>query len=256
VFKPLNQLNAIFDSILDLNLSGNEQLVLLHLYDVFNRSHWTESLKLSDENLRLRLNQYDSTGKPITIETVRRAKQKLKSKGLIDFTSGKGSQISEYRLVKLYKETPCQHPNKTPDNLADNSPANTPDDTALLSIPYNKAVQEDVKTERVEDSTAEEGETRAYARASSGVIKRWQQATFTNPTELDLEDLAAFEKEFGTLKVTQAIVEANRYKRQDQINIALVKAVLNNDRKKGAMRNGTTKNHRDETDDWSQYNDL
>ena len=35
------------------------------------------------------------------------------------------------------------------------------------------------------------------------MIKRWQQATFTNPTELDLEDLAAFEKYVDT----NAIIE-------------------------------------------------
>ena len=263
MFKPLNQLNAIFDSILDLNLSGNEQLVLLHLYDVFNRSHWTESLKLSDENLRLRLNQYDSTGKPITIETVRRAKQKLKSKGLIDFTSGKGSQISEYRLVKLCKETPCQHPDKPPDNLADNSPANTPDDTALLSIPYNKAVQEDVKTE--------DGGTHARERTApaiddsekycSSVIKNaWITNSGMNPNDGICMKLGMLEQNFGTEKVKVAIEEANARNQSGTINFNFVQSVLmrmiNGTLTKGVKSNGTTKNHRDETDDWSQYNDL
>ena len=61
---------------------------------------------------------------------------------------------------------------------------------------------------------------------------RWIQATFTNPTELDEEGLAALEKEFGSEKVFFAITKANRYKKQDRINLALLEAVLRGGKKK------------------------
>lgn len=142
--KPLNQINAIFDVIQKMNLSGNEQLVLLHLYNAFNRAHWTETIRLSDDNLRLLVNQYDSNGKPASIETIRRTKQKLKTKKLIDFTSGKGNQVSEYRLVKLYDDVPCEHPANTPSNTPDNTPVELLSNIILSNSP------EDVKTVRPE----------------------------------------------------------------------------------------------------------
>lgn len=75
-------------------------------------------------------------------------------------------------------------------------------------------------------------EQREDAKASSGVVKVWIQATYTNPTDLDLKGLAELEKEYGTLKLRQAIIEGNRYKKQNQVNLALVEAILKNGRKK------------------------
>lgn len=69
-------------------------------------------------------------------------------------------------------------------------------------------------------------EQREDAKASSGVVKVWIQATYTNPTELDLEGLAALEKEYGTLRVRDAIIKANRYKIRDRINLNSVEVVL------------------------------
>ena len=139
MIKALNQFLATLNNPLGQKLSGNEQLVLLHINNAMNTAYWAETLRLSDNSLLAMLNQYDSTGKPLSIETLRRVKQRLKGKGLIDFTSGKGSQISEYRLVKLYAEEPCPHPENTP---AD-TPKQSPDE--LLNNNNNNSLSEDVK---------------------------------------------------------------------------------------------------------------
>ena len=256
MFKPLNQLNAIFDEIISQRLSGNEQLVLLHLFNAQNRAHWTESIRLSDESLRALINQYDSNGKPISLETVRRIKQKLKNKGLIDFNSGKGSKITEYRLIKLYSGTARADPDDTPDDTPDNTPDDTPDDTKKIS--YIRAC-EDVKTLRHSMTTT----TTARARVSDGIRHRWIQATLTNPTELDEEGLAALEKEFGTEKVFFAIGKANQHKRQPAINLALLESVLRGGEKpqktKGAMRlekSVTVERNDDRFSCRSRYDDL
>lgn len=274
MFKPLNQLNAIFDSILDLNLSGNEQLVLFHLFDAFNRAHWTESLKLSDETLRLRLNQYDSTGKPITIETVRRAKQKLKSKGLIDFTSGKGSRVSEYKLTKLYDDCdnlPCGHPASSPVDTPASSPVDTSDDTGLVS--YTPARAEDTKTqtERRED-TVGGGVARATHAGGSdgngegekpaGGVKNIFVALFQNPDWNDEYVLSELEKTYGEEMVVEAIRTAfvNKHAKDKNL-LAYIRGILNNKKATGGMRNGSiTVKATDSEDDRfayrKQYADL
>lgn len=289
MFKPLNQLNAIFDSILDMNLSGNEQLVLFHLFDAFNRAHWTESLKLSDEMLKWRLNQYDSNGKPITTETIRRAKQKLKGKGLIDFVSGNGGRVTEYKLVKLYKDSPSELPKNTPVNTPEVSLVNTPEGAGLVS--YTCAGGQDLKTVRQEDILTTTTTTRAHTReggegtgetanstpeikvaqeekvkVSDNVRRRWIQATYANPTELDEEGLAAFEKEFGSEKVFFAIGKANQHKKNPTINLRNVEVVLRGEDKpqnwKEGYRNESRQSNRTATDNddrfsyRSQYDDL
>ena len=114
--NALKQFLAALNNPFGMKLSGNELLVLLRINNEMNTAHWAETLPLADSSLLAMLNQYDNTGKPMSLETLRRIKQKLKGKGLIDFSSGKGSQISEYRLVKLYDDNePCRHPEDTPD---------------------------------------------------------------------------------------------------------------------------------------------
>ena len=202
MIKPLNQLNAIFDEILKRRLSGSEQLILLHLYNAFNRSHWTESIQLSDESLLALLNQYDSNGKPASIETIRRAKQKLKNKRLIDFEPGKGNQITTYRLVKFY-------PDDTPDYTPADTPDNTPDDTLYnnnsISVAKNKIRQEDV-----EDGASASNANTADYFISAKVRNCWIQNAGMNPFGETAKTLSELEKTHGTELVTVAIKAANR----------------------------------------------
>lgn len=97
--NALKQLKAIFVAIANRNLSGNEQLIMLHLFNLFNCAHWTEIIRVTDKTLLALLNQHDSTGKPLSPETLRRAKQRLKQFGLIDFTL----TIALLKTVKLLK---------------------------------------------------------------------------------------------------------------------------------------------------------
>ena len=146
--KPLNQFNAIFSESAKRNLSGNEQLILLHVNNQFNKAHWTETIQLTDKELMALLKQYDSNGKPLSQETLRRAKQRLKQFGLIDFNSGVGKKSTEYKLVKLYR-----------------APVDTPDTSLLLSLKPTK--QEDVKTFQ---DFFKKNKKNAHARSNNKII--------------------------------------------------------------------------------------
>ena len=116
MLKPLSQLNYFFRLAAERKLSGSDQLMYLHIFNKFNQAHWTETLRISDTELKELMRLYDSTGKPATIETIRRSRQRLKAKGFIEFTSGNGQS-------PLYK-LPCLYPDNTPDN----TPADTLDE--------------------------------------------------------------------------------------------------------------------------------
>ena len=144
MIQALNQLKAIFEAFVERNLSGNEQLIMLHLFNLFNLAHWTEIIRVTDKSLLALLNQHDSTGKPLSLETLRRAKQRLKQMGLIDFSSGGGNRITEYKLVKLYKD-PVETPDISPRSppvvlLADNKVTinNSTEDVKTLDIKEKK----------------------------------------------------------------------------------------------------------------------
>ena len=49
--KPLVQLNKFFELAAERKLSGSDQLVYLHLFNAFNRAHWTETLRVMDRQL-------------------------------------------------------------------------------------------------------------------------------------------------------------------------------------------------------------
>lgn len=118
---------------------------------------------------------------------------------------------------------------------------------------------EDIKTLRQEDTSSTPSararadvisektptDTREDAEVSDGVRHCWIQATYANPTELDEIGLAALEKEFGSTKVYYAIIEANRRKDRDRINLAFVEHILRNGDKpqkpKGMVRSETSK---------------
>ena len=54
---------------------------------------------MSDAELLKRIRWYDSTGSPTKIETVRKAKARLKLKGFLDYKSGKGQKVTQYRVI-------------------------------------------------------------------------------------------------------------------------------------------------------------
>lgn len=136
MFKPMTQLNYFFRLATERKLSGSDQLMYLHIFNKFNQAHWTETLRIKDAELKELMRLYDSNGKPASIDTIRRGRQRLKAKGFIDFTSGNGYE-PEYRL-------PCLHP-------AD-SPADTPIDTPAHSSPSSlirtREDAKDVKTDK------------------------------------------------------------------------------------------------------------
>ncbi len=66
MIKALKQFNAVFEEINKRGLSGSEQLILLHLTNIFNKARWMESVSISDETIRALINQYDANGKPAT----------------------------------------------------------------------------------------------------------------------------------------------------------------------------------------------
>ena len=260
MIKALNQFLATLNNPLGQKLSGNEQLVLLHINNAMNTAYWAETLRLSDNSLLAMLNQYDSTGKPLSLETLRRIKQKLKGKGLIDFKSGKGSQISEYRLVKLYAENePCRHPNNTPADTPKQSPGD------LLNNNSNNNSTEDVKIGRQEDSnttttTAHASNFSIIGLCSEKVRVEWIKAKGVNPSYTNAEDLGKLERQHGTEKVVQAIINAEHANTNEKgINYEFVVSHLNKIiRPKGEMKNGrssridnnvTAKNRRKAWDD-------
>ena len=123
--NPLTYLNSLFDAFAERTLSGSDQLICLHIFNKFNRAHWPETVRISDREIQELCRLYDSTGKPVTVKTIRNAKARLKLKGLIDFTAGNGDAPTEYRLNPFH------------------TPGDTPGDTP--PVPYIRA-REDVKT--------------------------------------------------------------------------------------------------------------
>lgn len=148
-FKPLSQYNAFFKLALERTLCGIDQLVGLHIENKFNQAHWAETIQVEDAELLKLICWYDKTGKPTSIDTIRKAKARLKKKGFIDFEPGKGNRPTEYRLIRLY-------PTDTP---AD-TPTNTPADLGVVS--YTR-MREDVKDfkdfkDREDDGRVREGD--------------------------------------------------------------------------------------------------
>ena len=106
--KPLSQLKAFFKKAEEVKLVGSDQLMYLHLWKAFNEAHFPEKLMVRDADLSEAMRLYVGAGAPMTAnsasgaELLRRCRQRLKGRGLIDFTSIKGIGI-EYELIKLYE---------------------------------------------------------------------------------------------------------------------------------------------------------
>lgn len=276
----ISQLNNFFELSEDFGLEANDQLFYLHLLNMFNRSYWQEELRCTDAVL-MRKAKIGST------RTIAKVKNRLMQTGFIEFHKGKNN-ITVYSLTELlcHKcKAECKARCKTKCKVCCKVEGKAP----LIKFTPNIANQEDqipLKQKTPLSSSARaharEGgagaaeiakptpevkvEQKPVAEVSHSVRHRWIQATYSNPTELDEEGLAALEKEFGSEKVFWAIGEANRRKDRDRINLAFVEHILRNGDKpqkpKGEVRNEARQNNRPATEEGdrfsyrSQYDDL
>ena len=95
-FSPYDMFFKLAD---ERKLCGTDQLVGLHIINKFNQENWAETVKIKDIELLKLIEWYDKSGNPTTIETIRCSKQRLKSKKIIDFISGKGDNPTKYKLT-------------------------------------------------------------------------------------------------------------------------------------------------------------
>ena len=230
------------------DLSASSRALYYTILGEFNARFWrSDKLSISVRDMQV-------LGGFLSSSVVDRAKTVLGTENIVKIQKLKNRR-TQYELVE--PQFWLRNKNKTLKEQARdscNTPAEQLRDGGLVS--YTRARAEDVKTERQEDFLAVAEVARAHAReggegtgetakptpeikveqkpvakVSHSVLHHWIQATYSNPTELDEEGLAALEKEFGSEKVFWAIGEANRYKKQDRINLALVETVLKNSRK-------------------------
>lgn len=168
--NPLTYLNSLFETFAVKTLSGHDQLIMLHIFNQFNRSHWAKTVRISDRELQELCRLYDSTGKPVTIDTIRASKSRLKLKGLIDFKAGKGNSSTEYRIVNP-PDTPPQSPRE--------SPRESPADTSR--VPYIRACEDvktlDVKTVKKESACACETSELLDSQSVSDICDFWLKQT-------------------------------------------------------------------------------
>ena len=206
MFKPMTQLNYFFRLATERKLSGSDQLMYLHLFNKFNQAHWTETLRIKDAELKDLMRLYDSNGKPASIDTIRRSRQRLKAKGFIDFTSGNGYE-PEYRL-------PCLYP-------AD-SPADTPADSLANSYIRPREDALDVKT------LNDYANAPANANEVDDLMEYWVKAGGCKLNFLLISKLAALAKEYGVEPLKKAIDAANNGANNPQYGFSLdyVKAKL------------------------------
>ena len=89
-----------------LHLTAKEQLLYMHLLFLFNDNFWElPAIAITDAELVARMNLYESNGKPATPQSIRRAKNTLKSYGLIKFVGRQGGKAkTKYRIVPLTAE--------------------------------------------------------------------------------------------------------------------------------------------------------
>ena len=101
--RPLSQLKKFLEKSEDFKLTGSDQLMYLHLWNKFNEAHYPETLRITDAELLKEMRLYDTNGKPSSIEVLRRGRQRLKARGLIECEIEKG-YAPTYKLIKLYDE--------------------------------------------------------------------------------------------------------------------------------------------------------
>ena len=108
----VKQLNAFYNLAIERKLVGSDQLVYIHVLNIFSESDFPETISIKDSEILQLCRLYDTNGKPATMETIRRCKQRLKSKKFIDFKPGSGYNPTEYKLIKFYTEEINEEPQK------------------------------------------------------------------------------------------------------------------------------------------------
>ena len=101
IAQPLLHLNEFFKAAEKTLLTANDQAFYVYLFYRFNKAYWKETLTLTDQELYQALRFYDNSGKPASKNIIRRIRSRLKLKGFIDYSSGKGDSGTIYRLVPL-----------------------------------------------------------------------------------------------------------------------------------------------------------
>lgn len=92
--NALKHLNEIFALIEKHNLNAAEQLVMLHLYNAFNRERWSAQVRLSDAALAEKCN--------LSRSQVYRAKKHLRELSLISYSGSENRRAAtEYLLIDL-----------------------------------------------------------------------------------------------------------------------------------------------------------
>lgn len=191
--NPLTYLNSLFDAFADKTLSGHDQLVMLHIFNQFNRSHWTRTVRISDSELLKLCRLYDSTGKPITLDTLRTVKSRLKLKGFIDFKSGKGNAPTEYRLANP-PDSPAESPRDTPQEV--------PTHSAQFS--YSRT-REDVKTLDIKTELTTTASAGANVTELDNVLDYWEQSQFGRLDAELISKLEVYLKRYGLAAVKAAM---------------------------------------------------
>ena len=231
MIKPLSQLNAFFSLAEERMLKGSDQLLYLHLFNLFNRAHWSETICVTDNDLMSAMRLYDSTGKPAHVNTIRNAKSRLKLKGFIDFKPGKGSNSTVYKLIQLY---PCDTLCDTPCDTA----CDTPCDTLRVYSSYPEPSEEDVKTKdaKTEEETARE----VLGVLGEEVERAWKAASGAKLGGEQITYLASLKKAKGAQFVIDAIKDAsirNNYANFPNVTFNFLKMTID-EKLKGSENNG------------------
>ena len=237
--KPLSQLNKFFELASEKTLSGSDQLIYLHLFNKFNRAHWTETILVNDAELKKLINWYESNGKPASDDTIRRAKQRLKKKGFIEFVTGKGADTTEYKLIKLY-------PADTPATTPAYTPAYTPPSSNYAHAKDEEDAK-DGKTDFTTDITARakpneaekpKGIRSVLSENSEEVKQAWLECEGERLKGGVALGLIQLEKNYGAEVVIDAIYKAHQANNQPRLSFNFVKAVLERILKGGEKANG------------------
>lgn len=209
-FKPLNQYNAFFKLARERTLCGLDQLVGLHIQHAFNQAHWAETIQIADAELLECINWYDKTGNPTSLDSIRKAKARLKKKGFIDFEHGKGGKPTKYRLIQLYP----------PDTPAD-TPEDEPSDKERISYTaYTPKTFLDVKT-RNEEERGREQEDELDA-----LIDEWDKSACFCKLDFELiSELKVLNDQYGAAAIRAAMAKARRGQKNG-VSLNYFKAVL------------------------------
>lgn len=204
----MRQLRSFFELALERKLAGSDQLLYLHIFNKFNSARFPERLRVKDAELKGLMRLHEASGGELCRETVRRAKQRLKSKGFLDFTSGGGKALTEYRLIKLYSE---DAPGASP--VA--SPVASPAASGL--IPYSHTPDAHNAHKVLTDGSGfeEKGEEQKHSpltprKTKAGIVKVWESEIVRPVGESEQAELQELVSEFGFAKVKEAIIQTKK----------------------------------------------